>query len=78
MYSEVEAGNFTTLVHSVLLNVGKSVLKMTETLWKNSLIIEKCVLIIRVNLIVIVIKFSEKKEALLFLPPLKLWNYVLF
>jgi hypothetical protein len=27
MCSEVEAGNFTTLVHSVLINVGKSVLK---------------------------------------------------
>jgi hypothetical protein len=31
--SEVEAGNFA-LVHSVLLNVGKRTLKMTETLWK--------------------------------------------
>jgi hypothetical protein len=36
-----EAGNFTTLVYSILLTVGKSVLKMMETLWKNSLIIAK-------------------------------------
>jgi hypothetical protein len=41
MCSEVEAGNFTFLVHSVLLNVGESVLKLTETSWKNSLILEK-------------------------------------
>jgi hypothetical protein len=43
MCSEVEAGNFTTLVYSVLLKVGRSVLKMTETLWKNSLMIAKYV-----------------------------------
>jgi hypothetical protein len=41
MCSEVEAGNFATLVHSVLLNVGECVLKTTETLWKNSTIIAK-------------------------------------
>jgi hypothetical protein len=41
MCSEVEAGNFTTLVCSVLLNVGKSVSKMTGTLWTNSMIIVK-------------------------------------
>jgi hypothetical protein len=41
MCPEVEAGNFTTLVYSVLNNVGKSVLKITETLWKNMLIIAK-------------------------------------
>jgi hypothetical protein len=35
---EVETGNFTALVYSILLNAGKSVLKM-EILWKNSLII---------------------------------------
>jgi hypothetical protein len=34
--SEVEAGNFTP-VHSVVHNAGKGVVKMTETLWKNSL-----------------------------------------
>jgi hypothetical protein len=30
MCSEVEAGNFTTLVHSVLLNVGKSVFGLSS------------------------------------------------
>jgi hypothetical protein len=39
--SEVEEGNFTTMVYGVLLNSGKCMLKMTETLWKNSLIITK-------------------------------------
>jgi hypothetical protein len=47
--SKVEAGNFTTLVYSVLLNVDKSVLKMTETLWENVLIIAKYVKMIHVN-----------------------------
>jgi hypothetical protein len=46
MCFKVEAGNFTTLVYSILLNTGKSVLKMMETLWKNSLIIPKDVCII--------------------------------
>jgi hypothetical protein len=41
MCSEIEAGHFTTLVHSILLNVGKSVLEMMQTLWKNSLTIAK-------------------------------------
>jgi hypothetical protein len=41
MCSEVEAGNFTILLHSALINVGKSVLKMTKALWKNSLINRK-------------------------------------
>jgi hypothetical protein len=41
MCFEAEAGNFTTLVYRILINVGKSLLKMTETLWKNSLIIAK-------------------------------------
>jgi hypothetical protein len=41
MCFEVEAGNFTTLVYSILFNVGKSLLKMTETLWENSPIIAK-------------------------------------
>jgi hypothetical protein len=31
MSSEVGAGNFTALVYRALLNVGKSVLKITET-----------------------------------------------
>jgi hypothetical protein len=51
MCSEVEAGNFTTLVYSVLLNVGKFVLKTTETLWKNNLIIAKYVWVIHGNLL---------------------------
>jgi hypothetical protein len=34
---------FAALVYSVLLNVDKNVLKMTETLWKNSLLIAKAV-----------------------------------
>jgi hypothetical protein len=41
MWPKAEAGNFTALVYSVLLSVGGSVLKMTDTLWKNSLIIAK-------------------------------------
>jgi hypothetical protein len=41
MYSEVEVGYFTTPVYSILLTVGKSVLKMTETLWKNNFVITK-------------------------------------
>jgi hypothetical protein len=41
MCSDLEAGNFTMVVYSVLINTGKSMLKMTGTLWKNSLIIAK-------------------------------------
>jgi hypothetical protein len=41
MYFEVKAGNCRILVCSILLNIGKSELKMTETLWKNSLIIAR-------------------------------------
>jgi hypothetical protein len=37
LLSDVEAGNFTTLVHGVFLNVGKMVLKTMQTLWKNGL-----------------------------------------
>jgi hypothetical protein len=36
MCSEFKTGNLTT-AYSVLLNVSKGVLKMKETLWKNSL-----------------------------------------
>jgi hypothetical protein len=61
MCFEVEAGNLTTLIYSILLNVGKSVLKMMETLWKNSLIIENIYEIIHVYLIVISITLYEKK-----------------
>jgi hypothetical protein len=45
LLDELRSGGreFTTLVYSVLLNVGKSLLKITETLWKNSLIIAKVV-----------------------------------
>jgi hypothetical protein len=39
MGSEGEARDFTALVYSVLLKVGKSVLRTKQTLWKNSLII---------------------------------------
>jgi hypothetical protein len=41
MFSEVKAENFKTLIYSVLLNTVNGVLKITETLWKNSLIIAK-------------------------------------
>jgi hypothetical protein len=40
MCPEVEAGNFATLEHSILLNVGKGV-EIKEILWKNSIIISK-------------------------------------
>jgi hypothetical protein len=66
MCSEIKAEIFGTLVHSVLLNVGKSVWKMMENLWKNRLIIAKDVLIIHVNFIFIKFIYSEKKlESLL-------------
>jgi hypothetical protein len=39
--SEIKTGNCTTLIHSILLNDGKNVLKMRETFFKNSLIIAK-------------------------------------
>jgi hypothetical protein len=60
MGSEVEAGNFTTMVYSILLNAGKSELKM-ETLWKNSLIIAKDIHTTHVNFTVVPITLSEKK-----------------
>jgi exosome complex RNA-binding protein Rrp42 (RNase PH superfamily) len=60
IYSEVDAGNFTTLVYSALLNVDKSVLEM-EALWKSSLMIAEDVWIILVNLIIIGVTFSEEK-----------------
>jgi hypothetical protein len=41
MCCEVEAGNFTVLLYNVLLDVGKSELKVTEALCKSSLIIAK-------------------------------------
>jgi hypothetical protein len=66
MCTEIEAGNFTTLVYSILINVGKSVLKMMQTLWKNSLITVKDLHINHVSFIVIAITFSDKKlKALL-------------
>jgi hypothetical protein len=56
--------DFTTLVvYSVLLNTGKSVVKMTETLWKNNLITAKDVRIINLNFIVTAVTFSEKKTG---------------
>jgi hypothetical protein len=41
MSSEVEGRNSTTTVYSILLIVGKNMLKMTEILWKNNHIIAK-------------------------------------
>jgi hypothetical protein len=41
MCSEVKAGNFTTLIYSILLSAGKSVLKIMKTLWKNDPITAK-------------------------------------
>jgi hypothetical protein len=62
MCLEVEAGNFTSLVYSVLHNVGKSMLNMMEILWKNSLIIAKDIWIIHIHFIVIAFIFSERKN----------------
>jgi hypothetical protein len=45
----------------------QSVLKMTKTLWKDSFVIAKYVLIINVNFIAIAIAFSEKRLEALFL-----------
>jgi hypothetical protein len=59
---KVETGYFTAVVYSVLLSVGKSVLKVTDTLWKSSLIFAKDAWIIHVNFIVIAITFSEGKN----------------
>lgn len=39
--TEVETGNFIAMEHNVLLNAGKSVFQMTETLWANSIINSK-------------------------------------
>jgi hypothetical protein len=49
------------LVYSILLSIGKNVLKMTETLWKNSLIIAKRMGIIYVNFIFIAVMFLREK-----------------
>jgi hypothetical protein len=70
MGSEIEARNFTNLVYKVLLNVGRSVLKMMETLWKNSLIIAEGVRIFPVNFIVIANTRSEKTGGVTSVPPL--------
>jgi ABC-type phosphate/phosphonate transport system permease subunit len=61
MCSEVGTGEFTALLYSVLLNVGKRALKLTETLWENGCVIAKYVWIVRVNFIVIALTFSENK-----------------
>jgi hypothetical protein len=63
MCSKVEGVDFVTMLYSMLLNAGKSELKMMKTLWKNSPIIAKDVWIIYVNFIVIAITFSEKKTG---------------
>jgi hypothetical protein len=60
--SKVEAGNFTTHAYNVLLNIGKSVLKMMKTLWKNSLTNAKDVGIIHVNFVVIAVTVFEEKN----------------
>jgi hypothetical protein len=70
MCSEVEAGNVITLVYSVLLNVGESVLKMWETCGINSLTIAKKLRNIHVNFIAIAITFPEKNGIITFVPPL--------
>jgi hypothetical protein len=54
--------DFTTLVYSVLFSVGKSVLKMMETLLKNSHIIAKDVWIIHINYIDFAVEISKKKK----------------
>jgi NO-binding membrane sensor protein with MHYT domain len=72
MCCEVEAGNFTTFLHCVLLNVGKSVLKVTETLWKNSLIIGKGVWVIHENFVVIADTLSKKIGCSILLPTLEI------
>jgi hypothetical protein len=59
--SEDEAGNFTTLIYSVLLNVGKSWLVVKTTLWKNSPIIAKDVRIVHVNLLLLQFDFLMEK-----------------
>jgi hypothetical protein len=61
MCFEVETGNFRALAYSVLFNIGKSVLKMSETLWEDSCVIAKDVLVIHVNFIVIAVAFSGEK-----------------
>jgi hypothetical protein len=66
MYSEVDARHFTTLVYSVLLSAGKSVLKMKPTLWKNSLIVAKDIGIIHVNFIVIVHDFIKVTDLVFY------------
>jgi hypothetical protein len=78
----VEAGIFATMIYSVLLKVGKNVLKMMETLRKNSLITAKYVRVIHVYYTVIAITFSGKKwEALLSYRPSHVpnttWKYLL-
>jgi hypothetical protein len=70
MCSDVEAGNFTTLLHSILLNVGNSVFKMTKSLWKKSLIIANGVWTIHVNLTLLQLYFPKKIQALLHYCPL--------
>jgi hypothetical protein len=59
--SEEETGSLTTVVCSVLLNDGKSVLKMMETLWKNSRIIAERVEITHADSTVVATTFAEKQ-----------------
>jgi hypothetical protein len=52
---------FTTVMYIFLLSVGISVLKTTETLWKNSLIIAKDVWIVYIHFFAAAITFYKKK-----------------
>jgi hypothetical protein len=70
MCSKDEAVYFSTSVYSVLPKVGKSVLKMTDTSSKNSLIIAKDVRVIHVNFIVIATTFLGGIGGITFVPPL--------
>jgi hypothetical protein len=70
MCSKVKAVNFT-MVYNILLNAGKSVLKMKKTMWKNSLITAKDVQIIHANFTVTAITFSDKTTGIItFIQPL--------
>jgi hypothetical protein len=65
MCSEVEARNLTTLIYSVSLNVGRSVLEMTDNLWENSLIMAKMYDTTTYILLLLQLHFPRKIEVLL-------------
>jgi hypothetical protein len=70
MCSEVEVSNFTTLIYRVLNNVGKIMLKMTESLWKNIIIIAKDVQIILYISLLRQLEFLIKNIAFTLVPVL--------